>query len=91
MINSVYIIKQMQIAFCDIYSNGNAFFNLKNAAGNAKITMNAGVGSVYTETAGINIFGPYSAYRIFNSSGYNVVDLRSGNSDDGLFIYTEQI
>lgn len=71
-------------SFCDIYSNGNGFFNLKNAAGNAKITMNAGVGSVYTETAGINIFGPYSAYRIFNSSGYNVVDLRSGNSDDGL-------
>ena len=71
-------------SFCDIYSTGNGFFNLKNGAGNSKIIMNAGVGGVYTETAEINIFGPYSAYKIFNSSGYNVVDLRSGNSDDGL-------
>ena len=71
-------------SFCDIYSTGNGFFNLKNAAGNSKIIMNAGVGGVYTETAEINISGPYSAYKIFNSSGYNVVDLRSGNSDDGL-------
>lgn len=70
-------------SFCDIYSTGNGVFTLKNAAGNAKIIMNAGVGGVYTETAELNLYGPYSTYRIYNSSGYNVVDLRSGNSGDG--------
>jgi hypothetical protein len=72
-------------SFCDIYSSGHGNFDLKNAAGNTKIGMQAGVGGVYTETAIMSLYGPYSSYRIYNSIGNNVVDLRSGNSETGEF------
>lgn len=72
-------------SFCDIYSSGHGNFDLKNAAGNTKIGMQAGVGGVYTETAIMTLYGPYSSYRIYNSIGTNVVDLRSGNSETGEF------
>ena len=72
-------------SFCDIYSSGNGFFNLKNGAGNTKISMNAGVGGVYTETAHLSLSGAYSSYLIYNSIGNMVVQLLSGNTDNGTF------
>ena len=71
-------------SFCDVYSDGNGQFDLKNLNGNVKIEMNAGVGSgTYLEKAEMNLRGAYSSFRIYNSIANNAVDLTSGSSDLG--------
>jgi hypothetical protein len=71
-------------SFCDVYSDGNGQFDLKNLNGNVKIEMNAGVGSgAYLEKAEMNLRGAYSSFRIFNSIANNAVELTSGSADYG--------